>query len=442
MSELAAISIVVPSFNQGRHIRETLTSLVAQDYPNLEVIVQDGGSTDGAVEIARDFAARYSQCFQIFSEKDRGQAHALNLGFAKTSGTILGFLNSDDTLYPGTLHRVASELDPALNRHIVMGRCLFTGEDSPYVGVEHPSEWNGLFDHLAIWNRGYNSVPQPSVFWTRDVWDRCGGFDEGRSHVLDYDLFCKFSQHYDFHRVDALWSTYRMHHLSKSAQRTEAEVLDLSIATGRKYWGHWWEPIRWRCEASYWRYTQHFHERARHHARKAEAAFADGRLGPAVVEFCRTAACSPRMTWQRLIVPRLSAAGLNAVERSALSRGSSEESFTGRHPDLWIGPRYLERRDLPTRAKKLKVVAEHLGPQGKLHEQFAVELRVDGSLLASHPISTPGKFALVAEVAEWAGKNCTIELRSSSSFVPRLATGGPDDRVLSLLLLEVSTTED
>src|SRR5262249_35761700 len=164
MSGAPRITIAVPSFNQGRFIRETLDSLVAQDYPNLEVIVQDGGSTDGAAEIAREFADRFPGVFRVHVERDRGHAHALNIAFRKSTGDILGYLNTDDTLYPGCLARVAREIDPARGRYIVFGRCLFTGEGSPYVGREHPAEFHGHFDMLAVWRRGYSILPQPSPF--------------------------------------------------------------------------------------------------------------------------------------------------------------------------------------------------------------------------------------------------------------------------------------
>src|SRR5262249_25031196 len=205
------ISIAVPSFNQGRFIRETLESLVAQDYPDLEVIVQDGGSTDGAVEIAREFAERFPGVFHVHVERDRGHAHALNMAFRKSTGEILGYLNTDDTLFPGCLARVAREIDPARGRYVVFGRCLFTGEGSPYLGHEHPAEYRGHFDLLAVWRRGHNSIPQPSTFWHREVYEACGDFDERHNQGLDYLQWCRVSKRFAFHRVDALWSTYRMH---------------------------------------------------------------------------------------------------------------------------------------------------------------------------------------------------------------------------------------
>ena len=127
MKSLPLISIAVPSFNQGRFIRETLQSLVDQEYPNLEVIIQDGGSTDGAAEVARTFVEKYPHVFQLYVEQDQGTANAVNRAFRRAHGEVLGYLNTDDTLYPGCLHRVAKELDPARDRYVVFGRCLFTG---------------------------------------------------------------------------------------------------------------------------------------------------------------------------------------------------------------------------------------------------------------------------------------------------------------------------
>jgi glycosyltransferase involved in cell wall biosynthesis len=250
------ISIVVPSLNQARFLGETLQSLVDQEYPNLEVIIQDGGSTDQSVAVAEDFVRRFPATFRLYAEPDKGQADALNRGFVRASGEILGFLNSDDTLIRRILHRVAQEIRPNEGRYVVMGRCIFVGERSRYAGVEHPSIYRSHFDQLAIWKRGFNIIPQPSVFWHRSVWERCGGFDVEEKHALDYDLFCKFSKRYRFHAVDELWSTYRMHDASKSAQRSEAEVLEISIRVSRKHWGSWYSVLHWRCEVSYWLYKK------------------------------------------------------------------------------------------------------------------------------------------------------------------------------------------
>ena len=315
MKKLSSVSIVVPSFNQAQYLPETLQSLVDQNYPSLEVIIQEAGSTDGSIAIAEDFVKRYPAIFKLFVEKDSGLADALNRGFAQTTGEILAFLNSDDTYYPETLHRVAAELDPAKGRYVVMGRCLYTGEGSCYVGVEHPAEYSNHFEQLAIWNHGFNTIPQPSVFWHRSVWERCRGLDINEHHALDYDLFSRFSKYYRFHRIDKLFSTYRLHDRSKLSQRTEAEVLAFLIKVSQKHWGSWLAPLRWQCEISYWLYTLQLHERARHHARRAEEAFKARNFGVALVETAATLIASPRMARDRLFYGWLAATALKVGRR-------------------------------------------------------------------------------------------------------------------------------
>jgi glycosyltransferase involved in cell wall biosynthesis len=428
------ISIVVPSYNQGRYLGETLQSLVAQNYSNLEVIIQDGGSTDGAITIATEFVDRFPHVFKLFVEKDSGQADALNRGFARASGEILGFLNSDDTLYPGCLASVAREIDPKQNRLIVMGRCLFTGENSVYVGVEHPSSFKSRFEQLAIWKRGYNTTPQPSVFWHRKVWTEDGGFDVAEHHALDYDLFCRFSRKHRFHEVDELWSTYRMHADSKSFQRSEAEILALSIKISRRYWGSRFGLLRWRCEFSYWTYQRHGHEKARHHARRCEEAAEAGKQVKAVVEFILTAWQSPGMARDRLLVPFAAAKRLRFLQRLLIT---PKGSFTGRYEaDRWVGPLYRHDFVAPKDARGLVLVLQH-APHGRTRDALTVKFRLNGTLVSERRFNIPGQYFMEADLRGLQGRRCMIELQSDSFFIPRHIHNVPDDRQLSIQLMEI-----
>ncbi|WP_155315362.1 glycosyltransferase family 2 protein [Desulfosarcina alkanivorans] len=428
MKPLPTISIVVPSFNQAQYLTETLQSIVDQDYPSLEVIIQDGGSTDGSIVIAENFVRRFPAIFQLFVEKDSGQADALNRGFVRASGEIMAFLNSDDTYFPRILHRVAVEIDAARGCHVIMGRCVFTGEGSRYVGIEHPAEYVSHFDLLAIWKRGYNTIPQPSVFWHRAVWERCGGLDVDEHHALDYDLFCRFSRHYSFHCVDEVFSTYRMHDNSKSSQRTEAEVLELSIKVSRKHWGTWLSPLRWRCEFSYWLHNRQLHERARHHARRAETAFTNRRYLAAAAQFSATLIASPRMARDRLFYGWLTAKGVRLFERLAVI----DEGFSGRYADDWIGPIYREQISVLEDGKRVVVTATHY-PQ-PTHRKIKVQLFINGTLAESKRITEAADFSLSADVAPYRGQMISLELRTNSCFVPFDLFGGEDERKLSLRL--------
>jgi glycosyltransferase involved in cell wall biosynthesis len=388
------VTIAVPSYNQARFIRETLQSLVDQQYPSLEVIIQDGGSTDGAIDIAQEFVERFPDTFRLHVQKDRGHAHALNMAFARSTGEILGYLNTDDTLYPGCLHRVAREIDPARGRCVVFGRCLFTGEGSPLVGREHPAEYGGHFDLLAVWKRGYNAIPQPSTFWHRSVYEACGAFDEAHNHGLDYLQWCKFSKRFWFHKVDELWSTYRMHPVSVTANKTEQEWLDIMVGYSRMHWGPWWHPLRWRCSLSWWLH----HSRLRH--RLSRSVFG---------------------------------VGARAALRRAGLRGDAD-AFAGRYGDNWIGPVYRSEVSVPADASRLILLLEH-HPRAR-HRRVSPALWLDGELVDRRRIGEAGRLSFVVDLAPRRGTSCTLEVRTPEFFVPRFAGGGPDNRRLSLVLLD------
>lgn len=289
------ISIVVPVLNQVKYLGEALRSLVEQDYSALEVIIQDGESNDGSAAVAEEMVRRNPEAFRLFVEKDLHLSDALNRGFARAKGEILGYLSADDLLLPRSLHRVAAEVAPDRGRHVVMGRSVYLVEGMGDIGVAHPAEYLGLFDHLAIWKRGFNAVPQPSVFWHRSVQERVGAFAADEPYAVDYDLVCRMGRYYEIHNVDCAWSACRIHGGRASARRTDSEMVDTWIGVSRRYWGSWLSPLRWQCEASYWLYNRHLHEHARHHARLAENAAVDGHPLVAQLEFLKTWIYSPAM---------------------------------------------------------------------------------------------------------------------------------------------------
>ncbi len=437
MKSLPLISIAVPSYNQGRFIRDTLQSLVDQQYPNLEVIIQDGGSTDDAVEIAREFVETHPHIFQLFVEKDNGHAQASNRAFRRTNGEILGYLNTDDTLYPGCLHRVAQEIDPSRDRYVVFGRALFTGEGSSYVGVEHPAEFVSHFEHLAIWKRGYNTIPQPATFWHRKVYEKCGDFDENHNHGLDYLQWCKISRDFRFHKVDELWATYRLHAASVSSNKSEQDWQDIMIRYSRMYWGSWWQPLRWRCELSYWIHGQHLHEQARHHARRAEESWDNGQFATAVGETIATARFSPKMAWHRLLQPLLAEKGYTGLAFLLFKKQEeAAPSFVGKYSDNWIGPVFSETVTIPPAGAEIVLTLEHVPPPGSRHPKLEVEFFIDGRKVAKVKRTERGQFGIKTKVAQGkTGGTATVELRTRPYFVPRLVSGAPDDRKLCVLHL-------
>jgi len=260
------ISIVTPSYNQGMFIGETVESVLSQNYPNFEHIIIDGSSNDRTLQVLKPY-----RHLKVISEPDSGQAEAINKGFRMTTGEIWGYLNSDDTLLPNALHRIAREVDPDIGRHIVMGRCRFIDESGESLGIEHPSYFKNHIRVLEVW-KGH-LIPQPSVFWARKVWEQCGGMDEHLgSQWIDYDLFCRFSKEYSFHCVDQVLATYRLHEASKSERSSVADRLEEAVQISKRYWGSVVHPRFWQLVLSLALYRFNRVGRARHLFAEAKEA--------------------------------------------------------------------------------------------------------------------------------------------------------------------------
>ena len=179
-------SIVTPSFQQGGYIERTIGSVLDQGYPNLEYFVQDGGSTDDTVSVLK----RYDQQFSGWvSESDSGQSQAINRGFSRTSGEIMGWLNSDDLLLPGALACVADYFNRHPDVDVVYGNRLLIDESDMEIGrwlmPGHDSEILSWVDY----------VPQETLFWRRRIWERIGGqIDESFRFAMDWDLLVRFRE--------------------------------------------------------------------------------------------------------------------------------------------------------------------------------------------------------------------------------------------------------
>jgi glycosyltransferase involved in cell wall biosynthesis len=180
------ISIVTPSFQQGRYVERTIFSVVNQQYPDLEYVVQDGGSTDGTLDVLERFDEELTRWI---SKPDLGQADAINRGFQRTTGEIMAWLNSDDLLLPGTLAYVARYFARHRDVDVVYGNRRLIDENDGEIGV-----WVlPKHDDAMLTNVDY--VPQETLFWRRRIWESAGGrIDPSFNYALDWDLLLRFRE--------------------------------------------------------------------------------------------------------------------------------------------------------------------------------------------------------------------------------------------------------
>ncbi len=185
-ASLPRISLVTPSFQQGHFIEATLRSVLDQGYPALTYFVQDGGSKDDTLDVLRTYEKRLSGWM---SAPDRGQAHAINLGFKRADGEIMGWLNSDDLLLSGSLAFVGDYFARHPDVEVVYGNRLLIDENGQEVG-----RWI-LPGHDGRALRWADYVPQETLFWRRELWNRVGGqVDESFQFAMDWDLLVRFQE--------------------------------------------------------------------------------------------------------------------------------------------------------------------------------------------------------------------------------------------------------
>jgi glycosyltransferase involved in cell wall biosynthesis len=258
------ISIVTPSYNQGRFLEEAIHSVLEQSYRRVEYVIVDGGSTDGSVEIIQRHGPRLAGWV---SEPDHGQYDAINKGFAGTQGEIMAWLNADDKYLPWTFAVVAEifssfpEVEWITSLHP-----LVWDERGRAVACAHRKGFSG-----SRFFRGENLpgskrfaagfIQQESTFWRRSLWERTGkGLDTSLKLAADFDLWARFFRHASLYGIDAPLGGFRMHSAQKTAAHMRQYLEEAHraliqnggrpgswfVSVGQELMGRMWPPSRFQ----------------------------------------------------------------------------------------------------------------------------------------------------------------------------------------------------
>jgi glycosyltransferase involved in cell wall biosynthesis len=211
------ISIVTPSYNQAEFIEATIRSVMHQDHDDVEHIVIDGGSTDGTTAVLKKYAHLH-----WVSEKDSGQSNAINKGFARATGDVVAWLNSDDYYEENVFGAVADYFRSHPDCMLLYGNITFVGRDGrPLYSITGDTiDYDALIACPDI-------VRQPSFFWRREVITEVGGVDENLHLVMDFDFLLRIGKKHRFHFVNRNLSYYRYYRDNKSLSQARRQTVEI-----------------------------------------------------------------------------------------------------------------------------------------------------------------------------------------------------------------------
>lgn len=226
------VSIVTPSLNSGRYLEATIRSVLAQDYPHIEYLVMDGGSSDDSIEILK----RYKGDLGWISAKDNGTADAINRGFERTHGEIFTFVNADDVLMPGAVSAAVHALQANPEASGVYGGAWWVDESGKRIAPYPVQD----FDPKLLEQECF--ICQPASFVRREAFRNVGGMDPELSLTFDYEFWMRFARTYKLLRIEEPLACSRMHAANKSLGKKK-EVFEETFRVLRQHYGY--VPFAW-----------------------------------------------------------------------------------------------------------------------------------------------------------------------------------------------------
>ena len=379
VSDWPKVGISTPSYNMAHYIEQTIDSVLSQDYPHIDYVVMDGGSKDNTVEILK----KYGDRIRWRSERDNGQADAINKGWHNVSGDLYTFLNADDTYLPGAVSTMAKHFREKPHAGMIYGEAYHTRENGEIIDRYHtqPFEFSTLSQNCYIC--------QPAAFMSRQAFVEVGMINASMQFSIDYELWMRIAKSYPVFKVDDYIATSRMYMDNKTLS-SRRRVYQESIGV-----------------------VKHHYDYVPHEWVNAYACYlCDGKDQ----FFDRSTTSLQSHALSLLLGCYYNRRQLKRYWREWCKLTGFAETFEGRWDDGWISKRYLKNVDINERSQSIRIEGKHWAPISAL--QLTVTL--DGKKLQEAALEAAGPFHLDITVpADARGRRCELAIEASKTWSPR-----------------------
>ena len=377
--EHPVVGIVTPSYNKGKFLEETIQSVLSQDYPHIDYVVIDGGSTDGTAQILDKYKGRLHYCM----EKDNGQADAINKGYHSTHGALFAFLNADDYYLPGAVGKAVKHYLANPGVGMIYGEAYHVREDGSTIDRYHTQPW----DFQKLSNQCY--ICQPAVFMDREAFVNAGMVNVSMNIALDYELWIRIAKQYPVVKVEDYLAASRMY-LDNKTLSSRRRVYMESIGTVKTHYGY--VPYEWVNA-----YACYLLDRKDQFFDRSTPGMASYALSLLIGSYY-----NPRQLkrywdeWARMT-------GFGG-------------KFTNRWDDGWISGEYTEEYAIGGDAVRLCVSGKHWAP---MKDGLLLTIKIDGRLAGKHKLTAGGPFQFQVECpASARGKRAKLTIECDKTWRP------------------------
>ncbi|MBI2685132.1 MAG: glycosyltransferase [Acidobacteria bacterium] len=391
VSEWPRIGIVTPAYNMAQFLEEAITSVLSQDYPNLDYVVMDAGSKDGTIDILR----KYEGKLRWVSERDNGQADAINKGWHALTGDIFAFLNADDTYLPNALATIAGHFKRNPGVGMIYGEAYHVDVNGEILD-RYPTQ---PFDFQSLNNQCY--VCQPAAFLLHEAYANAGMMNVNMHYALDYELWIRVARQYGVKKIDEYLATSRMHKDNKTLS-SRRKVYQEIISAVKAQYGY--VPYEWVNG-----YSCFLLDNKDQYFDRSKPTISSHALSLLIGSYHNPN--SLRRYWSEW--------------RQMTGIGGQ---FNGRWEDGWISRRYECGMAISPNSAALRIVGKHSAPI----ENLRLQVRIDTRTIEDQRLPSPGPFVIEVPLpTEFRGKQCQLSIESNRTWRPR-ANG--DYRQLSCII--------